>query len=100
MRSFDPNRDENFAYSVLLGGSKNHGGRKETKEQRFEKVTTYRELYLLPRFVIDEHGGKRMLEPGEFHPKSELYSLFTPIRELSDFGKCFFQLYFIHSWNN
>lgn len=60
--------------------------KKVLREQRRLKAEHYRQLYLLPRYVQEE-GGKRKLEAGEFDPKSELYPLSTPIDQLSDFGE-------------
>jgi len=60
--------------------------KKVLREQRRLKAQHYRQLYLLPRYVQEE-GGKRKLEAGEFDPKSELYPLSTPIDQLSDFGE-------------
>ena len=54
---------------------------------RRNKADLYRQLYLLPRYVEEEDGTKRKLEPGEFNPDSHLYPLLTPVKELSDFGK-------------
>ena len=51
-----------------------------------DKANNYRELYLLPRYVIEEDGSKRKLEAGEFDEKSQLYSLCVPIKDMSDFG--------------
>jgi len=56
------------------------------KKRRRNKALKYREMYLLPRFVVEEDGSKRKLEAGEFDPNSKLYPLTTPISEMSDFG--------------
>lgn len=53
---------------------------------RHQKANNYRTMYLLPRFVEEEDGSKRKLEAGEFDPKSKLYPITTPIRDMSDFG--------------
>ena len=42
--------------------------------------------YLLPRYVIEEDGSKRKLEAGEWDDNSKLYSIFTPLKDMSDFG--------------
>lgn len=60
---------------------------KQIREQRRIRAKTYRDLYLLPRYVVEEDGSKRKLEAGEFDPNSKLYPLTTPIKDLSDFGK-------------
>ena len=60
---------------------------KELREIRRLKAKAYRDMYLLPRFVVEEDGSKRKLEAGEFDPKSQLYPLSTPISEMSDFGE-------------
>jgi hypothetical protein len=68
------------------GGASTILTKKELREQRRLKAKRYRQLYLLPRFV-NEEGGKRKLEAGEYDAKSELYPLSTPIDQLSDFGE-------------
>jgi len=57
----------------------------DVRKRRHKKATNYRELYLLPRFVIED-GEKRKLEAGEYDAKSQLYPISTPIKEMSDFG--------------
>lgn len=59
---------------------------KELREIRRLKANNYRTMYLLPRFVQEEDGSKRKLEAGEFDPKSKLYPISTPIKDMSDFG--------------
>jgi hypothetical protein len=61
---------------------------RDIREQRRIRAKTYRELYLLPRYVVEEDGSKRKLEAGEYDPNSKLYPLCTPIKDLSDFGEC------------
>ena len=56
------------------------------RRKRKDKASAYRELFLLPRYVVEEDGSKRKLEAGEYDERSQLYSLFTPISEMSDFG--------------
>jgi hypothetical protein len=58
----------------------------ELRKIRRLKANNYRNMYLLPRFVEEENGEKRKLEAGEFDPKSKLYPLSTPIKDMSDFG--------------
>jgi hypothetical protein len=58
----------------------------QLRQIRRLKANNYRTMYLLPRFVEEEDGSKRKLEAGEFDPKSKLYPLTTPIRDMSDFG--------------
>lgn len=59
---------------------------KQLREIRRLKANNYRTMYLLPRYVDEEDGSKRKLEAGEFDPKSKLYPITTPIRDMSDFG--------------
>ena len=64
-----------------------HGPSDQTSNSyasRRTRANSYREQYLLPRFIKLEDGTKRKLEDGEFSPNSELYPLTTPIKELLD----------------
>lgn len=61
--------------------------KRELRKIRRLKGENYRNRYLLPRYVLEEDGTKRKLEPGEYDPNSQLYPISTPIREMSDFGK-------------
>lgn len=60
--------------------------KEKSSRNRLLRAYRYREMYLLPRFVSQENGLKRKLEPGEFHPNSQLYPLLTPLKDLSEFG--------------
>ncbi len=54
---------------------------------RHARASKFRQMYLLPRYIVDEEdGSKRKLEYGEFHHNSKLYSIYTPIGEMSTFG--------------
>jgi len=74
----------------VASGAKPALPKNELRAKRFARAKNYRELYLLPRWVedTDENGKKtrRKLEPGEVVDGSQLYSIFTPISEMSDFG--------------
>jgi hypothetical protein len=59
----------------------------EVRAQRRLLAKAFRDTHLLPRFVLEEDGRRRKLEPGEYDPRSQLYPLSTPINELADFGK-------------
>ncbi len=67
-------------------GSPKERSSQESSRNRLLRAYRFREMYLLPRFVSQENGSKRKLEPGEFHPNSQLYPLLTPLKDLSEFG--------------
>jgi hypothetical protein len=69
----------------------------ESRKERHAQAQSYRETYLLPRFVREENGGRRKLEAGEYDPQSSLYPLSTPISEMSDFGKIQTHIFIRHS---
>lgn len=80
MASSEPMLEKHLLSSVELTP-------REIREQRRIRAKTYRDLYLLPRYVIEEDGSKRKLEAGEYDANSKLYPLCTPVKDLSDFGK-------------
>ena len=69
----------------------------EARRIRKAKANNYRTYYLLPRYVVEEDGKKRKLEAGEFVENSKLYSIFTPLRDMSDFG-IGVGMYFTTTW--
>jgi hypothetical protein len=78
--AMEANKDGSFP------ASQEELNKNELRKIRRLKAENYRNRYLLPRFVLEENGTRRKLEPGEYDPNSQLYPITTPIAELSDFG--------------